>query len=453
MGAASLLWVALLNGYPVVFSDTGEYLESAIERFAAPIHRPFGYGWFIFLSSLNISPWLTTICQAVIAATLLAFFVKLVNIENQRLVYSVVLATTALLSSAPYFTGQLMPDFFSGLLPLVLYMLIAYYEQVSWPQRFGLLAFLGVAVASHTSNVVIVPVTAMACVFLLLFFGRKVTTKENQRAWIKGAALSLGTAMLAALAICVSNLRTHGEFVISPVAHAFLLARLVADGPAADYLRRVCPQADYQLCAEVRTLPRNSDTFLYATDALDGMGGWLDSKEESQRIVAATLADSPGRILRNAISATTRQFVRVGLDLDVLDPTEDTSRTIRKRIDRLYPGDSVEFRASLQQQGKLYSRLTQLHSLIISAAFWISLIAIVGFSLLLFDPWLRALTGTLVIFLLTNAFICGALSAVHERYQCRVTWPLVVVASVLAVRWWLLAGSRQRDVVLVCPGR
>ena len=33
LSAAVLLWPALWNGYPLVFSDTGTYLSQAIERY------------------------------------------------------------------------------------------------------------------------------------------------------------------------------------------------------------------------------------------------------------------------------------------------------------------------------------------------------------------------------------------------------------------------------------
>ncbi|MBN9562714.1 MAG: hypothetical protein J0H14_18610 [Alphaproteobacteria bacterium] len=46
LGALLLLWPALLNGYPLVFADTGTYLSQAIDH-SLGWDRPVFYSFFL----------------------------------------------------------------------------------------------------------------------------------------------------------------------------------------------------------------------------------------------------------------------------------------------------------------------------------------------------------------------------------------------------------------------
>jgi hypothetical protein len=52
-----LLFDALYNGYPLIYSDTGTYLSSGF-LLETPFDRPITYGIFMRISSLNgVSLW------------------------------------------------------------------------------------------------------------------------------------------------------------------------------------------------------------------------------------------------------------------------------------------------------------------------------------------------------------------------------------------------------------
>jgi hypothetical protein len=52
--------------------------------------------------------------------------------------------------------------------------------------------------------------------------------------------------------------------------------------------------------------------------------------------------------------------------------------------------------------------------------------------------------GLAAIALLGNAFICGALSNPHDRYQSRTVWLATLIVAMAAARWWQLpAGKRN----------
>ena len=69
-GGLALLAIALWNGYPLVYSDTGTYIYSAADLFV-PDDRPVGYGLWIRLTSGMKSLWFTVIIQNLLTAWVL----------------------------------------------------------------------------------------------------------------------------------------------------------------------------------------------------------------------------------------------------------------------------------------------------------------------------------------------------------------------------------------------
>jgi hypothetical protein len=56
LGAALLLWPALLNGYPIVFSDTGAFLAQTV----VPLmiwDKPWIYGPFAWVFHQHVTLW------------------------------------------------------------------------------------------------------------------------------------------------------------------------------------------------------------------------------------------------------------------------------------------------------------------------------------------------------------------------------------------------------------
>lgn len=444
-GVLGLLWIAILNGYPILFYDSGIYLENALDRFSPVNPKPLGYGWFLYLSSLNLSPWLTATIQATLVAAIIAIFTRRIVSTHLATTYLITIGVVSFLTSAPYFVGQVMPDFFSGVLPILVYLMIVHYAQLKTLERIALTICIFIAVASHVTHVLLVPITALVCFGTLFWLRRRTGTRPPIKQETKGLGVVLGTFALATLAMCVSNQQKFGYFTAAPAGHTFLLARMLADGSALDHLRAVCPDAGYRLCEQIENVPSDSDLSLWGGSLLETMGDWLESRDEARDIIRSTIVTMPARVARDAMSATAKQFVSVGLDPDLLGPLPEGHHSLQQ-LDLMYPSDSAEFRATLQQRGALYDFGVGLHSEIIEIVFWLSLLICIAFAVrdMRRKADMAVLTATLVGFLVVNAFVCGALGIVDERYQGRVTWPVVLVAALLIARYWIEVRSRER---------
>src|SRR5436305_8305048 len=87
-------WVALFNGYPLVYSDTGAYLFTGILHYI-PNDRPIFYGMFMIPLHLDgWSLWPVVIAQCLILAYVLRLILRVLNVfsEPAFLVLSIFLA-------------------------------------------------------------------------------------------------------------------------------------------------------------------------------------------------------------------------------------------------------------------------------------------------------------------------------------------------------------------------
>ena len=124
LSAILLLWPALLNGYPIVFDDTGTYLSQAVHRYLG-WDRPVFYSLFLFPLHLTLTTWPAIAAQALLAAYTLHLVrrVLLPAISPWWLPPFVGHARPSA-TALPWFAAQLMPDIFTPLLILALALLL-----------------------------------------------------------------------------------------------------------------------------------------------------------------------------------------------------------------------------------------------------------------------------------------------------------------------------------------
>jgi hypothetical protein len=204
---------------------------------------------------------------------------------------------------------------------------------------------------------------------------------------------------------------------------------MVADGPGAAYLRENCPRAGFVACEFVDHLPSNSDTFLWDTSPATGIyapaqiATRQELGKEQYRFAAAVLAYDPVGQIVAAFNDAFQQLKMVGLSDFAAAEEAAFSRVPQVHADRM--ATSPMWKKDFPME--MFSALT----------IFTAIACFVFAAVILFGYWKVIPTEQKVfcffIFLglLANAFVCGALSGPHERYQARLTWLLPVVAILL----------------------
>ncbi|MGG5809702.1 hypothetical protein [Falsiroseomonas sp. CW058] len=422
-GAMLLLWPAFLNGYPLLFSDTGAFLHQTL----GPLviwDKPHVYGPLLHAFHGRITLWGPALAQGLAISWLLWLVQRALRGAAAPGLHLLACAGAAALTTAPFTVALLMPDVFAPAVLLALLLLAFARDALSRAEAAGLVALGTVGIASHLSHLPL----AAAVVALAALLARRPGP-------VLRAALPVA---LAVLLLVVTNLWGHGRAALSPHGATFALARLQADGPAAAVIRDRCPAAGWYLCAFADRLPMDSDAFLWAPDspvnrAPDGtprfLGGALLSAEAGA-IVGETLRVRPlevaAAMLRNTLSQLGMATAGDTLVADHL------AAAVRPRIAEGFPArELAAYDAALQPRGELAGAVAPFlwpHAPVLLA----------GAALALLAWWRAARAGEarrlgLVLGVLVgvsaNAFATGALSKPHLRYEARILWLVPVVAA------------------------
>jgi hypothetical protein len=432
----ALLAPALWNGFPLIFADTGGYLQ---RPFAGTLElgRSALYGAFL-AAAIRLEFWPNVLAQAALTIWIIVLTLRTHLRAVRPATALLVVLGLAGLTSLPWTVSQLMPDVFVPLAALALHLLAFRPTQLRTIEIAGLGAVAAFAIASHMS------ILGMGLA-LLLAYGLMMLPAFR---WVlpRPRPAFPATAVGAGIALALtSNAIIGGQFTFTPGGADFLFGRLVQDGIVGRYLDRACPDSTFRLCAYRSELPRSNDDWMWWSESpFYKLGGWREFTPEAQRIIVGTLLTDPGAHIVTAVRDGLQQLVTVGTG-DGVNP-ENTQHAVWV-LSELAPNAMERFRAAAQQRD-LFD-FTALNRIQIPLAL-LATAALPTIVVLLRRrrPAVAALALTALLALLANAAICGIFSGPNDRYQSRLApiAALAVLAAMLDIRrrWISSAPSSTR---------
>ncbi|MFC0384953.1 hypothetical protein [Muricoccus vinaceus] len=438
-GGLMLVWPAFLSGYPLVFSDTSAFVHQTL----GPLmiwDKPWIYGPLIFPLHWHRSLWPVVLAQGLMLSHLLWLAARAFGGGAGPGRHLLLCAVLAALTAAPFSAALVMPD---ALTPaVVLCALLLGFGRAALSRReaawLGLLAAAGTA--AHLSNLPVLGTLAVVSVLA---------------GWRAAARVALPLAAAVAL-LLLTNFVGHGRAALSPYGATFLLARMVANGPAIRTIEARCPEAGWALCAArgalapygpgacaARRCSRDmlaSDILLWDPDSPINRDGAGEPREfggralagEAGTIIRATLAREPFAVALDAARDTLAQLFsnRVG---DTLE-RRHVGESLVWHLAGFGPVEAARLRAGAQWRGDLPG--------LVAPLLWVQgpVLALGALGLAVLG-WRgrreRAALGFALgigAAVLANAFATGALSGPHDRYGARLAWVLVAGAAVLSFR-------------------
>lgn len=426
-----MLVPALINGYPLVYSDTGTYLRSAFDCYV-PNDRPFWYGPFVRISSLNgTSLWGVAVAQAMLCAIyVLRTVVELTDragLARRYLVVCVVLVAT---TGVGWYAGRLIPDIFTGLGILAVYHMLRGGTGRLW-SCWDMLVMIA-ACWFHSSNLIILPLAGVVLVVLHHGDG----PKRAHQAW---RLLLVSTIAWGGLPL--ANLYMDGEAYITRNSHVFMMGRMVDTGMLAPLLEEYCERKALGICQYRGDLPDRSADFLWKEDSpLARQGGWDATREEYGELVRASF--STPRFLfwhvRGSIASTMEQLAAWRI-CDLLRSEWYRQPTSAPYISLalFVPHELSCFLGSLQNGGRGELNMEwpdRLYRSGLAASLVLGLWSIVARRKCELDEAHRfAVFACLAIVI--GAWVCASLSVVDTRYLSRDSWMLPLAAMMLPYPW------------------
>jgi hypothetical protein len=195
------------------------------------------------------------------------------------------------------------------------------------------------------------------------------------------------------------------------------------------------------MCAHKDELPETADEFRWGDSPFDDMGGWKAMHDEADAIVAGAIKEFPVEVGVAALANTWEQINSVETGEDLVPMTWHFVSTQLQR----YPKEFRHFRFARQQrrQGLDFEPLNA-YQIPVAQAAQIALILAIGVAWRRREKAVLGLSVAVLLAILGNAVVCGAISNPHDRYQNRVVWLALFVSVIGAARIDQdLAGNRR----------
>jgi hypothetical protein len=434
-----LLGVAVWNGFPLVFYDTGAYIAQGLAG-AFFVERSPIYSLLLPATGAFISLWLTAAAQALMTAYLICELARAVapRLSLSRLL-GICLALM-LITGIGWYVGQIEPDCFTPLVVLGSYLMLFHAGGLPRARLIATIIVTGLAVAAHPSHLGLIG-GLLLCAGALWTARRRMRELPQPKLWPACSALGLSIVLLLA-----ANYGFTRDIFVSRAGSVFVLARLMQDGIVQRLMAESCrPPGEiqpYTLCAYRTRMPRNANAWLWGEHSpFRVIGGFKRSDGEYGRIVRDSLVRYPLMHLRAAIVESLRQFAQ----FQTGDGIESQQAILERAFRETLPAQLPAYLAARQQTEVIRFRAINLIHVPVGV------LSLLGLLILLRHAARRgrwreaALPATVLLALMGNAIICGTFSNPHDRYQSRLIWVPVLVL--------LLARARDPKALQPLPER
>lgn len=430
LGATLLFCLpAFINGYPLVYSDTGTYIFSGFAGHV-PADRPITYGLFLRHTSLAFSVWLTVFSQGLLYALLIFFLLRKSGIGDSifNRVYLIATLVLTVFSTLPWFSSFLMADALTGAAFLIIFLLLTF--PPGYSIGFALMALIWMFFAStHLTNLpaALAALTGLSLLKLIPHMRSKLPLwKSFLRVWM---VLVLGFSFLPTV-----NWFFTGSFNGSRAGYVHLTSRLVENGSLKQYLDKHCGDANFKLCAYKDSLPSTASDFLWLTNSpLYRLGGWEANGEEYQLLNKAILSDPEylGIYLQYYLRVCLRQLWlhRVGEEFLVFLDDSPPGWELKNHFGE----EHNQFLNSAQAKGLWQNHLNDINNLLLV----VLLIAMGICFISLFVPNVSNYSKFATIaflFYYTGNLMAVSIASSGSRYNSRLDWIWVLLALLTFVR-------------------
>lgn len=439
--AIILMIPAWYNGYPLVYSDSGTYIQSGMDLLV-PNDRPVIYGLLIRLSSLGFSLWFTIFFQSILVSIIIKGLLDILLRKISDWSRYILLITLSGFSGLGWYTSQLMPDIFIftavGSVILLIKKQSSRFHVILW----SLVLWLSISV--HFSHAIIVFILSLAIWLSRLF--RKERSDKRQ-------LIIPFVIIISLLSTSLINKYLNDSFKINLGSHVFLMGKMLDSGVLKSFLDDRCSSGEYMLCQYKDQLPLNSRSLLWDPESpLYSMGGWQESQTEFNKTLFGIFTSPKHMALYGynvVLSSITQLFQNdIGSGIDSEWYRSESSPPYQQ-VNKYFP---QEFNMYIQsrQNGNLWKQGLSMDffRLISNLLLFISiLILLAWFSN---NKWnkleskVKQITIYFLISIVINAVITAGLANVYDRLQARISWTIIFMAGIIIINT-LKVPSRQKS--------
>jgi hypothetical protein len=420
IGATLLLFEAIQNGFPIVYSDTSTYIITGF-TFETPFDRPITYGLFVRLFSGNgLSLWGVIIAQALIVSTLLTLVLQQFFDKKYYLPITILVITIlTFCTSISWVVCLIMPDIFTaiGFLCVVLILF------TNLPKGIKILLYtlFFISVAMHMSHIVMFALFIFTLFIFQKFIFKNLIVRPNQISFIVLFLLSVGAIFTMGSAISKSK-------------HVFFMGAMVEHGILKTYLHNECANHQYKLCEYKDSLPVKAYQFIWDKESvLHKVGGWKESKKEFTEIINNTITTPKyiGLHIIASLKATWQQFLLFKIGDGNTSFLQDSE--LFQRVEKFLPKDVNQYLRS--NQNTIHFKMIDFKNLLytIVVLFCILINVFIVFKKNIYKKLISFLI-VIILGIIINAWDSATFGNAIDRLGCKTIWllPMVSIISLIS---------------------
>ncbi len=412
-----LLWVALVNQFPIITQDSAAYLNMAYTHFY-PSDRPMFYGLFIEFVSITKNIWWPVIAQAVLLSFLMLQLLRFYINDQLLLKGGLIIVFVALLTPVSWIVSQITADIF---IAFVILSAILFFITTNKYLKIVYFLILGFSLLTHNSYLIAFVLFASTSFLLALLLNRTYLLKTTSM---------LVLSIMVYFTLSAANYKAGNGFTFSKAGHVFFMGKLVECGILKAYLDDHCDKENYQLCAFKDSLPKYGADFIWQEGkAFHKTGGWDNSKPEYSKIINGTFTE--WKFLKMHIhEAFFGTINQIGLtyvgDLRA-QFTEDTHPY--NYVQLFFPHQAKQMLNARQQKGTLYYGVFKYLYPVFLLLMLIATLRALFLSKRL-DTLLKIALLITVLLVFYNAFTTATFANVIGRLNARAVWVFCFLALI-----------------------
>jgi len=425
LAAAISCAIAFINGFPLVYPDTGAYLNSGFEALP-PYDRTIFYGLFARHISLHETLWLVVFVQAVLLCYLLFItFEIFLSGKKRNLVFLGSVTLLSFTSGYSYITALILPDIFTPI-SLLCFINLLLNIQLNRYARFFISFLFMYSIATQVSSI---GIFFLLFICLAIYFLYKKIRKKSSFLNFKRFALCLWLYMGTLILIPTVHALLGGRFSVSSGSHVFIMNHLLETGILKIYLNENCTNHNHKICAYKDKLGNNLmweiEGPLYKT------GSWEANKEEYNTIIYNVLTTPKylWPLIKEGISSSFKQFF--AFDIAVVEPQLEGTAPYGQIMWR-YKHPPAYVSSKQNTTGFKLNTINTIQRILVYLSMTAALFFL--FSNLISDE-LKWMILLLILYCLLNSVISANFSTVDHRFQNRLAWLFPVYAFLGLFSW------------------
>ncbi|MFN4129502.1 MAG: hypothetical protein ACK4GC_06775 [Paracoccaceae bacterium] len=406
--------------------------------------RSIYYSLFAWIGAVTLGASSVGVLQAAVLASLIVMTLQAVWPNASAvpfLMATVALAAgLALLTSAGFFVGLIMPDIWAGMMILAFALLMTPSPGIGRNGRVALAAILTLAAAFHISHLLLLATMVGLLALAMLLPGCRRIVAPGR---VVLPALALACGLAGHVAFSVASIAATGQ---PPLTRPFVTAHLIEMGPGTRMIQNTCPNSGFAICPYVDRLPTDWISFMFSRDPQTGVFGAVPPSvqralsEEQTRFALASFAAEPlattGGLLRDGVA----QLWQLSVDDVPLSERNEAflAANFTQEVAALIRGSAIWSRPWV---APALSKLIQASTALAA----IGLLALVIYGRVPRHGPMATLFFVCITGLVLNALICGMLASPYGRFQARISWllPFLLIIALFADRFPNFVASKE----------